>query len=174
MSRETPPHLPAAPLDPDPDRSADLPYDLAQQTLQRQLDGVDPLDAKISGTFTVSVPLVALLAAVFAIRGNSPSGLSLTLFLAALAAVAVVAAVALYATRAIDWYTGPGVADVESQYRAGETEEEMKWKAVRSLTEAVKLNKELIKDKRRALHICYGVLLVELVLVLWDLLRVTG
>src|SRR3954454_8974148 len=84
------PKRPPAATEPDPAQSPDLPYDLAQQTLQRQLDAADSLDQKTTNAFTGAVALVALVAAVFALREDSLKGWNAAWFFASLVPLAII------------------------------------------------------------------------------------
>jgi hypothetical protein len=166
LRRVPPPVRPADPVEPDPTQSPDLPYELAQQSLQRQLDAGEAVDAKITNAFTAATALLALLAAVLALRAPGFSGASLAWFVGASGLTAAIAVLAAIGTITRTWRTGPSAGQVIDQFRAGEDETTMRWKVVRNLIGSVAINATILTTKIGILKACYGGLALELVCVI--------
>lgn len=149
------------PTQPDPMQSPDLPYDLVQQSLQRQLDAADALDTKMTNSLSGATALVALLAAVFALRQDSFAGASAACFYASLGILAVIAALNWFGTRIRPWRTGPQAEHVIQQYRLGVEEADVRWAAVRALVGSTEENYFDLAVKRDLLKLADGFGLVE-------------
>lgn len=163
------PIRPDAPTEPDPLQSSELPYELAQQKVQRQLDSADSLDSKATNSLTTAIALVALVAAVLALRSDKFSGGAAVWFYVSLGLLCVVALLFAAATAARKWRTGPHPAAIVEDFRAGTDDATAKWKVVRNLLGSIELNERALTLKRRLLfgsYVAAGAELVAVIVVL--------
>jgi hypothetical protein len=170
--RRQPPPAPARaepPTEADPDVSADLPYGIERSRLDRQLDSVDIVDAKISNLLSWGAGIATLLAAVFAVRPARFSGIALGAFIIALVAFTGLAVTALVATFPRRWKTGPRGRDVRRDYLHGKSPISVQWKAIRAFEQSVDLNAAPIETKGNRATLCYWLFTVETAAVLGGL-----
>jgi hypothetical protein len=149
----------------DPAQAADLPYDLAQQALSRNLDSIDALDAKIGNIFTWAGGLIALLAAVFAIRTGTFHSWGLAIFIVAAAIYAVIAALTLGTLWSKNWRSGPLARDVIDDYHRGTSEATARWTATYYVIVSKEANDRKARRKINALRACFLLLAAETVAV---------
>jgi hypothetical protein len=166
MPRKPKPARSDPPTEPDPSQAPALPYEIATQALQRQLDSAAIVDSKLTNATAGAIGLAALLGAVVALRPTAFKGVTVGCFLLALTASGVVIVLGAVATIPRTWRTGPRAAQVISDFRAGTDETAARWKTVRNLIGSYEINQGALKTKTRLLNGVYGGLAAELLLAL--------
>lgn len=161
---------PDEPPDP-PDASPDLAYDLAHSAVERQLDTVDAIDAKIVAVWTAASGLVAILGAVLALKPDrlkvTSAGFAVEDWLDAAIGVLVAAScTAAFAYCVRGWRHGPDANDVRTALMEhGDQYDAIKWGVVDNMIQAVGRNESSLNWKRRALVAMFALAAVELACV---------
>lgn len=158
--------------DTDPAQAADLAYDAARQRVQWELGTSDTLDVKATTVVTIAIGLVAVMAAVVALRPDRFNGAVTTWFYLALALLVLDGLLFACATATRKWRTGLRPEDIMKDYERGVSEHAVKWSAVHHLIGSSKVNAELLSTKRKWLGASYAGLGVELLSVIVVLVKV--
>lgn len=166
------PARPARPTLADPDQSPELPYEIATRALDRQMESIDSLDAKTMNVVIIAVAMIALLAAVLALRPEALTGATTGWFIAALVALGMVVLCAAIAVASRQWFTGPKAQDIISDFRRGIDEPTARWKATRCLIGSVDENQRLIRLKGNLLRASFALFAAEILFVMIALVRI--
>jgi hypothetical protein len=159
MRRKT--RVTSPPIEPDPDQPSQLAYGLAQQKIDRQLSAGDALDSKITGTMAAAGSLLALFAAVAALRPDrihGASAYSLIVVAVLFGLVVLASAIALFARH---WGQGPAASEVRSFLIHGVSEDKMMWKATRTLIDGAARNERNLRVKSQCLAFCLVMMIAE-------------
>lgn len=140
-------------IDPWPRRDSEVAYDLAKTRVEKQLESIDALDAKLAQNFASGSTVIGIHAAILAVAPGAGTRLSsqVLLGLAALAylALATIASRALW-TRL--WATTPEVLRVIALIHEGKRESSIRWLATEGYIRNYNENFPLLKAKARALR----------------------
>ena len=147
-----------------PPAKADVFYELARDRFDRQLNAVDAMDAKLATFLAIGSGLVALLAAIYAIRPGNFLWAGAVVLALATVVYAALAIAALSAMRPREWNDGPSMEDVYKDHITY-TEGEIMWRAAHSLVAFHKTNADAYAPKARIASWCPFLLLLELALV---------
>lgn len=150
-----------------PRRDPQLFYELARERLASQLSAIDSLDNKIGMLVSLASGLIAILAAVFALRGK-PFGSAeyTTLSVSVLVYLATsVYGIKAYWTR--PWSVGPALIAVWNRLWGDDDDELAKWKTANDFRGYYERNRPAQRMKETALPwILAGVVTQTLCLVL--------
>ncbi|MHB8589888.1 MAG: hypothetical protein ACYDA0_13730 [Candidatus Dormibacteraceae bacterium] len=147
-----------------PPAKADVFYELARDRFDRQLNAVDAMDAKLATFLAIGGGLVALLAAIYAIRPGSFLWTGAAVLALATVVYAALVIATLSAMRPRQWNDGPCMEDVYQDHITY-SEREIMWRAARSLIAFHKMNADAYAPKARIASCSPFLLLLELALV---------
>jgi hypothetical protein len=144
-------------------------YEVALRAFDGQMQQIDQLDGKASGTFTAASGILAIIAGLLALAApskGSVTALSLAVFLAGLVAYVATAAFLLSAFRIRAWNFGPELESVARETGLRDVDVIQDWVAD-SYVEAVGLNRRDVNQKSQLINYgLYGLLGESVVLAL--------
>lgn len=157
-------HTAQAWSDGDPKGSPDLPLDLSMRVLDRQLDSLDAIDTKITSVFAGALAVAGLFSGVVALA-HKPGALTVGSLIGAGVLAALISVLTILALRSRSWSTGATPEQVATDLRSSTTDDQARWKVMRSLVRAVEDNAAEVSAKAWVLNACLALLIVETLLL---------